>query len=207
MLIGYAYVSARDRNLDLQRKILADAGCKEIFEDRSFAVQPALAKALAALHAGDTLVVWKLDRLGCDAEKLIGLIGGLRQRGIRFMSLADAIDTETPSGSFFLETIARLDEATRGMEFEYPYLQPRRFPHKRGRKPKMSDERIELAKRLLESGTSLEETARRVGVSISTIYRWVPAPEKRKAALSAKREFEKNLGQLLTPIHKNDTQE
>ncbi|MDR2240865.1 MAG: recombinase family protein [Zoogloeaceae bacterium] len=202
MLIGYARVSARDQKLELQHEILTGAGCREVFGDDADPDQPALAKALAALHAGDTLVVWKLDRLGCDAEKLIDLINDLRQRNIRFVSLADVIDTETPSGSFFLEAIARLSEAAREMELEYPHLKPRRVPHKRGRKPKMNDARIELAKRLLADGLPLEETARRVGVSISTLYRWAPPPKA-----SAKRELAGGIGEWLTPIHKKTTKQ
>jgi DNA invertase Pin-like site-specific DNA recombinase len=199
MLIGYARVSARDQKLELQREILTGVGCQEMFMDGAGSDQPALTKALDALREGDTIVVWKLDRLGCDAGKLIGLMNNLRQRGIHFRSLADAINTDKSSGTFFFHIAASLGNMERDLEAERP-VEPKaikRFGRKKGRKSKMTEEKIELAKRLLADGLPLEETAKSVGVSLSTIYRWVPPPK-----LFAKREFEINISEWLTPIHK-----
>ena len=104
MLIGYARVSTQDQNLDLQSEALTKAGCQKIFNDKisgSRVERPGLTKALEMLREGDTLVVWKLDRLGRSVKNLVDLVGELHQQGIQFKSLTDAIDTGTPSGRFF----------------------------------------------------------------------------------------------------------
>ncbi len=105
MLIGYARVSTQDQNLDLQIQALTQAGCQKIFDDKisgSRAERPGLSKALEMLEEGDTLVVWKLDRLGRSVKNLVDLVGDLYKQGIQFKSLIDAIDTGTTSGRFFL---------------------------------------------------------------------------------------------------------
>ena len=110
VLIGYVRVSTNDQNTDLQRNALVCAGCEQIFEDklsgtRHFLPQPdrpGLKRALKRLQKGDTLVVWKLDRLGRSMKHLISLVGELRERGINFRSLTDSIDTSSPMGRFFL---------------------------------------------------------------------------------------------------------
>lgn len=101
--IGYARVSTREQNLDLQLGALKGAGCDRIFEDTmsgTKAGRPGLAKALDALREGDTLIVWKLDRLGRNVKDLLDYAGGLNDRGIGFVSLTDSIDTTTASGRF-----------------------------------------------------------------------------------------------------------
>ena len=98
MLIGYARVSTQDQNLDLQIEALTKAGCKRVLEDKisgSRAERPGLAKALEMLREGDTLVVWKLDRLGRSVKNLVDLVGELHKKEIQFKSLTDAIDTGT----------------------------------------------------------------------------------------------------------------
>lgn len=104
MLIGYVRVSTNDQNTDLQRNALNCAGCERIFEDKISGTKsdrPGLKKLLRTLSAGDTLVVWKLDRLGRSMRHLVTLIEDLRQRGVNFRSLTDSIDTSTPMGRFF----------------------------------------------------------------------------------------------------------
>ena len=94
MLIGYARVSTQDQNLDLQREALTKAGCQKIFEDTirgSRAERPGLAKTLEMLREGDTLVVWKLDRLGRSVKHLVDLAGDLDNQGIHFRSLTDSV--------------------------------------------------------------------------------------------------------------------
>ncbi|EKO9692253.1 recombinase family protein, partial [Salmonella enterica] len=101
MLIGYVRVSTNDQNTDLQRNALSCAGCERIFEDKISGTKsdrPGLKKLLRTLSAGDTLVVWKLDRLGRSMRHLVTLIEELRQRGVNFRSLTDSIDTSTPMG-------------------------------------------------------------------------------------------------------------
>jgi DNA invertase Pin-like site-specific DNA recombinase len=90
MLIGYARVSTQDQNLELQTEALAKAGCKKIFEDKisgSRAERPGLAKAQESLREGDTLVVWKLDRLGRGVKNLVDLVSELHKQGVQFKSL------------------------------------------------------------------------------------------------------------------------
>jgi DNA invertase Pin-like site-specific DNA recombinase len=95
MLIGYARVSTQDQNLELQREALNKAGCKKVFEDKASGTRserPALIKTLEILREGDTLVVWRLDRLGRSVKQLVDLVGELHKQGIQFKSLTDAID-------------------------------------------------------------------------------------------------------------------
>ena len=121
MLLGYARVSTQDQNLDLQIEALTQAGCKRIFEDKisgSRAERPGLAKALDMMREGDTLVVWKLDRLGRSVKQLVDLVGALHKLGVQFKSLTDAIDTGTPSGRFFFHVMASLAEMERELIVE-----------------------------------------------------------------------------------------
>lgn len=104
MLIGYARVSTQDQNLDLQIEALTKAGCRRVFDDQisgSGAERPGLARAQEMLREGDTLVVWKLDRLAPGVRNLIDLVGELHGQGVEVMSLSEAIDTGTPSGRSF----------------------------------------------------------------------------------------------------------
>ncbi len=103
MLIGYVRVSTNEQNTALQRNALESAGCELIFEDKASgkkAERPGLKKVLRMLSRGDTLVVWKLDRLGRSMRHLVVLVEELRDRGINFRSLTDSIDTSTQWGAF-----------------------------------------------------------------------------------------------------------
>lgn len=103
MLIGYVRVSTNDQNTDLQRNALQSANCEQIFEDKisgKTSERPGLKRALRTLKEGDTLVVWKLDRLGRSMRHLVMLTEELRERGVNFRSLTDSIDTSTPMGRF-----------------------------------------------------------------------------------------------------------
>ena len=181
MLIGYARVSTQDQNLDFQIDALTKAGCHRLFDDKvsgSRAERPGLAKALDMLREGDTLVVWKLDRLGRSVKNLVDLVGQLHQQSVQFKSLTDAIDTGTPSGRFFFHVIASLAEMERELIVERTRAGldvARQLGRKGGRKPKMTDSKIESAKKLLASGVPPKDVARNLGVSVPTLYRWVPA--------------------------------
>jgi len=111
MLIGYARVSTSDQNLNLQKDALLKIGCEKIYEDEisgTIKSRPGLDKALEMLRTGDTLVVWKLDRLGRSVKNLISLISDLNSKDIHFKSITDSIDTSTPSGRFFFHVMASL---------------------------------------------------------------------------------------------------
>lgn len=170
MLIGYARVSTQDQNLELQREALSKAGCKKVFEDKvsgTRADRPGLAKTLEMLREGDTLVVWKLDRLGRSVKQLVDLVGDLHKHGVQFRSLTDSIDTGTPSGRFFFHVMASLAEMERELTVERTRA-GLEVAKQLGRK-------IESAKKLLASGVPPKDVAKNLGVSIPTLYRWVPA--------------------------------
>ena len=181
MFIGYARVSTQDQHLDLQREALIKAGCQKIFEDKTSgnrAERPGLATALEMLREGDTLIVWKLDRLGRSVKQLVDLVGELYKQGVQFKSLTDSIDTSTPSGRFFFHVMASLAEMERELIVERTRAGlevARQLGRKGGRKPKMTASKIESAKRLLASGVPPKDVAKNLGVSIPTLYRWVPA--------------------------------
>ena len=181
MLIGYARVSMQDQNLDLQIEALTKAGCKKIFDDKisgSRAERAGLAKALEILREGDTLVVWKLDRLGRSVKNLVDLVGELHKQGIQFKSLTDAIDTATPSGRFFFHVMASLAEMERELTIERTRAGleiARQLGRKGGRKRQMTDSKIESAKKLLANGVPPRDVAKNLGVSVPTLYRWIPA--------------------------------
>ena len=181
MLIGYVRVSTQDQNLELQREALTRVGCQKVFEDKvsgTRAERPGLARALEMLREGDTLVVWKLDRLGRNVKQLVDLVGELHKQGVQFKSLADAIDTGTPPGQFFFHVMASLAEMERKLTVERTRAGlevARQLGRKGGRKPKMTESKIESAKKLLASGIPPKDVAKNLGVSIPTLYRWVPA--------------------------------
>ena len=121
MLIGYARVSAQNQNLDLQIDALVKAGCHKVFDDGIGGGRPGLAEALEMLCEGDTLVAWRLDRLGRSIKNLVGLATGLHKQGVQLKSLADAIDTGTPSGCSFFHVM----DSLAGMERELTAEQTR----------------------------------------------------------------------------------
>ena len=181
MLIGYARVSTQDQNLDLQCAALTMAGCQKVFEDKTSgnrAERPGLTKALEMLRDGDTLVVWKLDRLGRSVKHLVDLVGELAKQGIHFMSLTDSIDTSSPSGQFFFHVMASLAEMERELTAERTRVGlevARQLGRKGGRKRQMTDSKIASAKKLLASGIPPRDVAKNLGVSVPTLYRWIPA--------------------------------
>lgn len=181
MLIGYARVSKQDQNLELQTDALTKAGCKKIFEDKisgSRTQRPGWTKVQEALREGDTLVVWKLDRLGRSVKHLVDIVGDLCQQGIQFKSLTDAIDTSTPSGRFFFHVMASLAEMERELTVERTRAGleiARQLGRKGGRKRQMTDSKIKSAKKLLTSGVPPRDVASSLGVSVPTLYRWIPA--------------------------------
>jgi DNA invertase Pin-like site-specific DNA recombinase len=156
--IGYARVSIQDQKLDLQRDPLRAAGCGRIYEDTisgTKATRPGLAQALEQLRNGDTLVVWKLDRLGRSVKDLLDFAGGLTDTGIGFISLTDAIDTTTASGRFFFNVMASLAQMERELMVEHTQAGLRAAREQGrvgGRKRVMTDSKIRSARKLLSEG-------------------------------------------------------
>ena len=184
MLIGYARVSTQDQNLELQTAALGQAGCEKIFYDKlsgRFAQRPGLDQALGILRAGDTLVVWKLDRLGRSVKQLVDLVASLHDQKVHFKSLTDSIDTSTPSGRFFFHVMASLAEMERELIVERTRAGlevARKAGRVGGRKRALTESKVESAKKLLASGVSAREVAKNLGVSLPTLYRWLPASER-----------------------------
>jgi DNA invertase Pin-like site-specific DNA recombinase len=181
MLIGYARVSTQDQNLDLQIEALTKAGCEKIFEDKisgSRTERPGLDNMLGMLREGDTIIVWKLDRLGRSVKNLVELVGDLHSKGAQFKSLTDAIDTGTTSGRFFFHIMASLAQMERELTVERTRAGlevARQLGRKGGRKRQMTDSKIESAKKLLANGVPPRDVAKNLGVSVPTLYRWIPA--------------------------------
>ena len=129
------------------------------------------------LREGDTLVAWKLDRLGRSVKQLVDLVGELQQQGVQFKSLTDAIDTGTPSGRFFFHVMTSLAEMERDMIVERTRASlevARQRGRKGGRKPKMTESKIESARKLLASGIPARDVASNLDVSVPALYRWLP---------------------------------
>jgi len=121
MLIGYARVSMHDQNLALQQDALQKAGCEKILVDqitgKSFN-RPGLEQTRKILRSGDTLIVWRLDRLGRSLKHLIELVGNLEHREIGFKSLTESIDTTSPSGKLVFHLFGALAEFERNLIVE-----------------------------------------------------------------------------------------
>ena len=121
MKYGYARVSTEDQNPAMQLAALKKAGCKTVFKDEvtgAHVKRPALTRCLKTLQTGDTLIVWKLDRLGRSLRDLIHMLDDFKQQGIKFRSLTEAIDTETPTGRAMWQMIGVLAELERSLIVE-----------------------------------------------------------------------------------------
>jgi len=181
MLIGYARVSTTDQNLALQIDALEKAGCEKIYQDELSGTKnnrPGLLKALEHLRVDDTLVVWKLDRLGRSVKSLIELVSDLDSKNIHFKSVTDSIDTSTPSGRFFFHVMASLAQMERELIVERTkagLLAAKKQGRIGGRKRIMTNSKLDNAKKLLEAGALPRDVAKDLGVSLATLYRWVPA--------------------------------
>lgn len=178
--------------MDLQTDALNSAGCGQLFTDQVSGAavdKVGLAKALAYLREGDTLVVWKLDRLGRTVKGLVELVDLLKTRGIHFRSVTDAIDTTTPADRFFA-MMAALAEMERGLIRERTnagLAAARARGRLGGRKPKLDASKLESARTLLAAKVEVGVVAKNLGVSRTTLYRALaklPVPEKQELPMS-----------------------
>ncbi len=181
MLVGYARVSTQEQDPALQHDALEKTGCDKVFTEKASGAQrdrPQLIAALEYMREGDTLVVWKLDRLARSLRQLIETVELLEDRGIGFRSLTEAIDTTSPGGKLVFHIFASLAEFERGIirERTKAGLAAARARGKiGGRPPALGHADLTAAKALLsDPSITVEEAARRVGVSPSTLYRHLP---------------------------------
>lgn len=183
-LVGYARVSSNGQELQLQLDALKKAGVAkaEVFTDKvsgSKAARPGLEKCLQQLKPGDTLLVWRLDRLGRSIRHLIDLVADLHQRGVRFKSLCDgAIDTTTASGELIFHVFSALAQFERRLIVERTNagLTAARARGRLGGRPPMSlyDPRIQTAKRLhADKSMVIADICKTLRISRPTLYRYV----------------------------------
>lgn len=178
MRIGYARVSTDDQTLDLQRDALKRAKCRKIYEEKASGKntdRPELEACLKALRSGDTLVIWRLDRLGRSLVDLIGVTTELHARGVQLESLTEKIDTGSPSGKLVLHVFGALAEFERNLirERTMAGLRAARARGRNGGRPrKLSTRQCAMIKALVDAEQlSLEVIAAQFGVSRATLYR------------------------------------
>jgi DNA invertase Pin-like site-specific DNA recombinase len=181
MLIGYARVSTLDQDLALQLDALKGAGCEKLFTEKASGAQrdrPQLAAALEYMRGGDTLVVWKLDRLARSLKQLIETVEGLGEKGMGLRSLTEAIDTTTSGGKLIFHIFGALSEFERGVIRERTRAgldAARARGRTGGRPPALNQEDLAMAKTLQRNPSiTVEQVARRLGVVPSTLYRHLP---------------------------------
>jgi len=176
-LLGYARVSTTVQDPALQHDALSAAGCWRTFTDTasgSRTDRPQLGEVMAALRPGDTLAVWRLDRLGRSLPHLIDTVRGLEARGVGFRSLQEAIDTTTPGGRLVFHVFASLAEFERDLirERTQAGLSAARARGRMGGRPTvLTPAKAKQARKMIAEGTPIVEVATVVGVSRSTLYR------------------------------------
>jgi DNA invertase Pin-like site-specific DNA recombinase len=177
-LLGYARVSTADQHPDLQLDALREAGCYRLFVDIASGAldeRPQLAEVLDHLRSGDTLVVWKLDRLGRSLRHLIDTVAELERRDIGFRSLQESIDTTSPGGKLIFHIFGALAEFERDLirQRTLAGLAAARARGRAGGRPRsMTATKIALARQMYDAQQhSLAEIAKALGVSRASIYR------------------------------------
>jgi DNA invertase Pin-like site-specific DNA recombinase len=180
MLIGYARVSTLDQTLALQQDALSAAGCEQLYTDTasgSLKERPGLTQALSHLRPGDTLVVWRLDRLGRSLPHLIETVADLSARGVGFRSLQEQIDTTTSGGKLIFHVFGALAEFERDVirERTQAGLAAARARGRTGGRPqRLTLRKIEQLQTLAsDRRNSVGEICQTLGISRSTFYRYV----------------------------------
>lgn len=180
MRIGYARVSTHDQNIEMQLKALEGAGCERTFTDHGLSgasrTRPGLTQAIDCLSAGDTLVIWRLDRLGRSLSHLIEVVAEMGQREIGLYSITESIDTGSAGGLLIFHIMGALAEFERALISERTKAgmwAARARGSAIGRPVKLMPDEIDAALEAMERGVSLAAAARHLGVSRSTLYRRV----------------------------------
>jgi DNA invertase Pin-like site-specific DNA recombinase len=183
-LIGYARVSTNDQEIQLQLDALKEAGCIDanIFIDHvsgARADRPGLEKCLSSLNKGDTLLVWRLDRLGRSMPHLVTLVEDLHAKGVGFKSICDGvIDTTTASGELIFNIFSSLAQFERRLiqERTRAGLEAARARGRKGGRKKISfdDPRVQTAKRKHKDyGMTINEICKMLKISRATFYRYI----------------------------------
>ncbi len=181
MFIGYARVSTQEQNPKAQIDALEAAGCERVFTETASGAQrdrPELRAALDYMRSGDTLVVWKLDRLARSLKQLIHTVEDLAERSIGLRSLTEQLDTTSPGGRLVFHIFGALAEFERAIirERTMAGLEAARSQGRvGGRPPALSEKDLAAARALLsDPEITVTEIARRLGVNPSTLYRAIP---------------------------------
>lgn len=180
MRVGYARVSTSDQNPELQLDALRRAGCERVFTEKASGARddrPELARILGdVLRAGDTLVVWKLDRLARSLKKLIATAEELEREQIGLVSLTESIDTTTPGGMLTFHVFGAIAQFERALIRERTtagLVEARRQGRKGGRPSAMRPSDVTAARAMMKEGTlPVRDIAKRMGVSVATLYRY-----------------------------------
>jgi DNA invertase Pin-like site-specific DNA recombinase len=179
LIYGYARVSTQDQRLELQTDALNNYGCDCIYEEKTSGTRverPELDKLLKKVKTGDTVVVWKLDRIGRSVKHLVEIMAYLKERAIHFVSLQDNIDTSTAMGRFVFTIFAGLAEFEREMIVERTNagLQAAKERGRIGGRPKKSKKRMETALRMYDSKEyTVKEICEQLNIGKSTFYRYL----------------------------------
>ena len=188
MKIGYARVSTGLQNLNLQEDRLNQYGCEKIFSDHisgSRSKRPGLDKAIEFARSGDTIVVWRLDRLGRNMEDLITLVNELNNRGVSFHSLEENItmDKSSSTGQLLFHLFAAFAEFERNLILERSSagrMAARARGRYGGRPEKLNKQDLKLLKTLYDNGTPIKTIAEQWKVSRTTIYRYLNKLERQE---------------------------
>lgn len=179
MKIGYARVSTEDQSLDLQRDALRQAGCERIYEEKESGgkrERPELLKLLENLRPGDTLTVWRLDRLGRSLKHLVETVEELEARGVGFQSLTETVDTTTSGGKLIFHIFAALAEFERTLirERTTAGLKAARARGRQGGRPATLNEQKKRQAQTLRNDPTLSvaEICKTLKISRTTFYRY-----------------------------------
>ncbi|MER8567443.1 recombinase family protein [Mesorhizobium sp. M0924] len=190
MKIGYARVSTVEQSLDLQLQALEHEGVEKVFLEKASGAQrdrPELIKALEYLRSGDTLIVWKLDRLGRSLRQLLDTVEDLNKHGIELRSITEQLETESPGGRLIFHVFGALAEWERSTirERTLAGLAAAKAKGKLGGRPRsLKESDLAAAKALLgDPAITVKEVAERLGVSLPTLYRYLPSARAMQLAL------------------------
>ena len=184
MIIGYARVSTEDQHLELQLDALTKAGCERIYQEHASGKnteRPELQRMLEALREGDTVVVYKLDRISRSVQDLEGLAKRFADMGVQFVSLNEQIDTSTPMGKFFFHVMGAISELERDIIVERTNagLAAARARGRVGGRKAMDPKKVKQMLALYDSKRmSISEICETVGVTKPTLYRYLHAREE-----------------------------